>query len=265
MFHYSAFGLNFTSDVEWPSFAPAEGPADFSISLSATASSTERASIVLGFPGVGTFFVTGGTEICLTPHAGVSPSTLHECLAGPVLGALLQQRNLLVLHGSAVRTPAGAVLFLGASGSGKSTLAYKLYLEGLPLIADEVCAIALQPSPRIFPAMPLVLLQSQSERHAGKVAVRCEESFSPAPVCISAVYILGGEDEQFFARDDLSLRERFRDLAEHSYRPGYLQRMGLESRHNAHLAAAASVLPVIRLSGSGLRELSVSTLLAACA
>jgi len=54
------------------------------------------------------------------------------------MAALLYQRNDLPLHGSAVQTTKGSVIFSGISGSGKSTVARKLAPRlSLPLLDKD--------------------------------------------------------------------------------------------------------------------------------
>ena len=46
------------------------------------------------------------------------------------MGIVLYQRNLLVLHASAVNIAGGAVVFLGVSGEGKSSTAATFVTHG---------------------------------------------------------------------------------------------------------------------------------------
>ncbi|MHB1223318.1 MAG: phosphoenolpyruvate carboxykinase (ATP) [Gemmatimonadaceae bacterium] len=62
-------------------------------------------------------------------------------LLGRVLPLALHRGGSLSLHGSAVATPAGAVLLLGAKGRGKSTLALTLAQRGAPLLTDDVAVV----------------------------------------------------------------------------------------------------------------------------
>ncbi len=78
--------------------------------------------------------------------AGTSVNRANEELArfdmlGRVLPLALHRGGALSLHGSAVVTPAGAILLLGAKGRGKSTLALALAQRGAPLLTDDVAVV----------------------------------------------------------------------------------------------------------------------------
>jgi hypothetical protein len=71
------------------------------------------------------------------------PAWQIEALHGPVLLHALAQRGVFVLHASAVRTPAGAlVAFTASSGVGKSTLARVAAERGWQRVADDLLPIA---------------------------------------------------------------------------------------------------------------------------
>jgi energy-coupling factor transporter ATP-binding protein EcfA2 len=59
----------------------------------------------------------------------------------------------VVLHGSSVETPSGAVVLLARSGGGKSTVARMLAGSGLRLIGDDVTLVA-RGSDSVLRAMP---------------------------------------------------------------------------------------------------------------
>jgi len=59
-------------------------------------------------------------------------------LLGSAWGALCYQRDLLVLHASAVRVDGRAVAFCGRPGMGKSTLAAWLAESGHALVSDDL-------------------------------------------------------------------------------------------------------------------------------
>ena len=72
---------------------------------------------------------------------GVEPDMVRLLLTGSALTALLQQRNMVTLHASAVLIDGHAVGFYGNSGAGKSTTAAVLAGQGFPLIADDVLGL----------------------------------------------------------------------------------------------------------------------------
>ncbi|MEY2878649.1 MAG: hypothetical protein RLZZ15_1029, partial [Verrucomicrobiota bacterium] len=58
--------------------------------------------LLLRVDGVARFLVSEGRSVVIAPEAGVHEEDVRAFLLGPVLGALLHQRDDLVLHGSAV-------------------------------------------------------------------------------------------------------------------------------------------------------------------
>ncbi|MCP4397035.1 MAG: hypothetical protein GY801_07015 [bacterium] len=60
------------------------------------------------------------------------------------LGALLHQRELLPLHGSAIKVNDGVCVFVGLSGNGKSTVAAAFRQRGYQVLADDVCVVSIR-------------------------------------------------------------------------------------------------------------------------
>ena len=64
-------------------------------------------------------------------------------ILGTCMGALLMQRKILPLHGSAIAIDGKAYAFVGDSGAGKSTLASAFLSKGYKLLSDDVIAVSL--------------------------------------------------------------------------------------------------------------------------
>lgn len=95
----------------------------------------------LQIPGVASYQVTTD-RIAITPQPNADDRSVRAFLFGSAIGALLQLRGLMVLHGSAIALPTGeAAVFCGHSTAGKSTLAAALAARGYPALADDVTAI----------------------------------------------------------------------------------------------------------------------------
>ena len=75
------------------------------------------------------------------------------------MGALLHQRNILILHGSAIKVNGESVIFVGPSGVGKSTLAAGFTKRGYPFLVDDVCALSVGCNhPLVIPGFPRLKL-----------------------------------------------------------------------------------------------------------
>lgn len=97
--------------------------------------------ILLQVPGLARFLIKGGREVRLDPVPGRGPEDFAIFIMGSVVGALLHQRGLLVLHAGAAAVDGEAVLFCGPSASGKSVLVAALAAAGYPLVSDDLCLI----------------------------------------------------------------------------------------------------------------------------
>ncbi len=84
-----------------------------------------------------------GVEFCVDPQRGAvvcsqsATSSVRHHLLDQVLPRLLNAQGSLMVHGSAVLTDRGAVVFVGESGYGKSTLAAAFNGHGHTLLTDD--------------------------------------------------------------------------------------------------------------------------------
>jgi hypothetical protein len=156
--YYRIAGLTVASQISLPGQIEARSddlePADVSIRHGAVPQTLGHAMehvptweidgdrFLFRVANVGRFLISGGCEIVVEAVDGCPGGDLAIFLAGTVFGILLHQRGRFVLHASAVRVGARAVLFCGASGSGKSTLAAALGKSGHALVSDDICALS---------------------------------------------------------------------------------------------------------------------------
>lgn len=97
---------------------------------------------LLRFPARADFVVrSGGRRIHCQPSPGVPESTIRHLLLDQVIPLVIGHRGRLVLHASAVTTPAGAVGFVGSAGQGKSTLGADFSKDGYRVLTDDALAI----------------------------------------------------------------------------------------------------------------------------
>jgi hypothetical protein len=116
-------------------------------------------SFLLIIPGVARFQIEDDCQIVIAPDEEATPAAIRLFLLGSAMGALLHQRGVTPLHGSAIATPQGAVIFTAPRGYGKSTLAAAFAQRGYPLLADDVCALAVDDAGvRLHPAYPRINL-----------------------------------------------------------------------------------------------------------
>jgi hypothetical protein len=121
-------------------------------------------------PGVARYLVSHGSRIVIEPatalEAGKSQVSvaIRTFLLGTVLGALLYQRSLFVLHASAIEAPSGVWAFSGPSGYGKSTLAaWCNYTFEFPILTDDLGVLDFCGSKSFFyPGPPRLKLWADS-------------------------------------------------------------------------------------------------------
>ena len=69
------------------------------------------------------FCIQEGKRIIVSPIEGSDEDEIRLYILGTCMGAILMQRKILPLHGSAVAIDGKAYAIVGDSGAGKSTLA----------------------------------------------------------------------------------------------------------------------------------------------
>jgi hypothetical protein len=204
--------------------------------------------VYLWWDDIGKVWISKGELVTVEPIADLEGSdelNLIPFLLGPVMALLLHQRGFLVLHGSAVKVSLvsqgsavtrsssifsqdkstvngfpGAVAFLGHRGNGKSTTAIHLYVEGYPLVADDILAIKFEDGkPVVYPGYPHVRLSDEAYHQvkshtdiltpirtlAGKVFCDASYQFSPEPVKLERIYVI--EKVQDEEENDISTRD----------------------------------------------------------
>src|SRR3990167_10661167 len=69
---------------------------------------------------VARFLITNGDQIHIDPLPESDEDSIRLFVLGSCMGALLMQRQLLLLHGNAIKIGEHCVSFIGNSGAGKS-------------------------------------------------------------------------------------------------------------------------------------------------
>jgi hypothetical protein len=70
-------------------------------------------------------------------------SAVRHHLLDQVLPRVLEHLGHMMIHASAIRTPAGVVLFVAEAGAGKSTLAASFQTAGVELLSDDCVQLVL--------------------------------------------------------------------------------------------------------------------------
>ncbi|HAT42283.1 MAG TPA: hypothetical protein DCS87_11290 [Rheinheimera sp.] len=143
------YGLNIHSDIQLPFCTPLDAAApDISVELTtplplpfAAGHQVSQTHSCIQSPWFGrqTLQRSDSTmRLLVEPLQDVTSEHLITFVLGSGLGSALHWLDRLPLHGTAIATPRGAALFLGASGSGKSSLALLAASCGVAVLSDDV-------------------------------------------------------------------------------------------------------------------------------
>jgi hypothetical protein len=147
-----------------------------------------------------------GREITAWRYEDGHEDFLRAHLLGRVIATSMHFQGVMVLHGSAVSYPRGAVAFLAPKGTGKSTMALNLTMNGGRLLSDDALPVQVTEAPMVWPGIHSIRLTSESagrlaelpseQRPDGKYVLsdlgddRLEEN--PCP--IQAIYLLAAAE-----------------------------------------------------------------------
>lgn len=251
MFYYKAFGLEISSEIELPGMIKGSDNPDVKIvqgevdpfqvndtEVDGPNYKVKGEDVYLWWDDIGKVNISKGELVTVESDKDLESSdelNIIPFLLGPVMALLLHQRGFLVLHGSAVNTGNGAVAFLGHRGNGKSTTAIHLYVEGYPLVADDILAIKFDAKglPVVYPGYPHVRLSNEAYHQvkdhtdiltpirtlAGKVFCDASHQFSPKPVKLEKIYVIEKIQPDTGNTMDISVlksQENLIDLIRHS-------------------------------------------------
>lgn len=102
-----------------------------------------------------TILVTGGDTIMVEPLPNGNHGATRQLILGWALGALLHQRGVLPLHGSALCDGGDCFVFCARSGVGKSTLAASFLNRGFSYLDDNMSVVAFRGgTPHVTPGIP---------------------------------------------------------------------------------------------------------------
>ncbi len=155
-FIYEAFGLVISSEIEMECLAKTSKKPEVFIRIGKTTENIKhvvmendifahsRNEIRFLVKGVAKFQISNGVNIVVEPLKCSEMDTVILFILGSAFGALLIQRGVIPLHGSAIKYRNECVLILGDSGAGKSTLAASLIEDGGKILSDDVIATRIE-------------------------------------------------------------------------------------------------------------------------
>ena len=191
----------------------------------------------------GTKFVinSAGSLLWGTCSHPLTIDDLAVYLRGPVSGFLLQRRGVSALHASAVCLREQAVVLCGRSEAGKSTTAAALALRGVPILCDDIAALAHhENSFCVEPAYPRICLWPNAVRDLfaapdalpkltptwGKCLLPLDGAvavFEAQRRPLGVIYILAERDERQAPKiEEIAPREALLELVRNTYMNWFL-------------------------------------------
>ncbi len=272
MHAYRIYGLNISSEIEIPDLPETTEKPDVTIQVGQPADAPSGSyapgahrlspsTMLFSMRDVGNYVVEGGSKVTVFPAAGYDPLLLRLFLLGSVSGMILHLNGLLPLHGNVIALDGeGCVAFLGHSGMGKSTLAAILMKRGYRLLSDDICAVKLDGDKSlVMPGIPHVRLWIDAmqmlriDSSGLKLHHPSEEKFllplgdryAKDPLPLRKIYILDrSEKEKGFRLEFLSPLEMMNNLRKHTYRLGFVKRIGRIGEHFSLCGEIARLVPV---------------------
>lgn len=257
---YQAFGLNVMSDIPLPELPASHVThvdvvveiADLHLIWSEVEHTTRYFHIkenvcLFEIPEVAIYLIQDGNTIKFSPFAGANEDQVRLYILGTCMGALLMQRRILPLHGSAIAIEGKAYAIVGESGAGKSTLASAFLKLGCQLISDDVIPVTLNENsvPMVTPAYPQQKLWLESLNQFGmesnhyrpiferetKFAIPVSHQFASRPLPLAGVVELVKTDNDEIEFNPIQNLYRLQTLFNHTYRNFFIARSGLMDWH----------------------------------
>lgn len=193
------------------------------------------------------FLIQNGNRILYSPFNGADEDKIRLYILGSCMGAILLQRKILPLHGSAIAIDGKAYAIVGDSGAGKSTLASAFLKRGYKLLSDDVIPVSLSNEnvPIVTPSYPQQKLWLESLNHfemesinfkplfvrEDKFAVPVHSQFVTKQLPLAGVFeLIKGDNDEIDLKPIQNL-QRFYTLYYHTYRNFFIQRSELMDWH----------------------------------
>lgn len=161
MYKYWGFGLQITSEIEFPELLPysfkhtdisitiGEMPVinvDTAFDIGRISYQVNERELIFSVLDVASYYVADGKQIVISPHTGHREDrVIRLFVLGAAIAGVLQQRRQVPLHTSAVVIDDQLTLIAGQSGAGKSTTLAGLKQRQYRVFSDDITVLKEQP------------------------------------------------------------------------------------------------------------------------
>jgi hypothetical protein len=257
---YKAFGLNLLSDIPMPelNYDSRTFKVDVVIKKEDLShlwnESYENSryifkgnSVMFEVGDLAIFSIQDGHKIIVSPKLEFDEEKARLYILGTCMGALLMQRKVYPLHGSAIVIDGMVYAIVGDSGVGKSTLASTFLKKGYKLLSDDVIAISFSNSniPHVVPSYPQQKLWDKSLEAFGmptshfkplferetKYAIPVHSNFYDESLPLAGVIELNKIEGDQINFNKVSGMNCLKTLYNHTFRNFFLQKLGLLEWH----------------------------------
>mgnify|MGYP001458045921 CR=1 FL=1 len=219
--------------------------------------------LILKVKGIGDFEICEGKNIYWNnTKQNYKESEIRAYLLGSALGALLIQRNNLVLHANSLSKGEKTIICVGNAGSGKSTLAFSLMSRGWKLISDDL--VAINNELYVLPGIPRIKLwedaisfykiqrnnleKVRSDMKKFQLLERSTIKSVTGKSKITSIYVLNNNLNQIIKDSITTEKEKYSELIQHIYRPLYVKGLKKEINYFNKLSNLIKDIPVYKLS-----------------
>lgn len=228
---------------------------------------SENKEILLFIKDIGYYHIYNKNTVTIQRLEGVSNEDISLYLLGFCFGFIVSLHETFALHGSAVGTSEGCIMFVGESGAGKSTTAAQFVQRGFNLIADDVCVIHFdkddQGQEKIYvqPAYPQLKLWGDSAEQLNyateelktvsdtwnKYRVPSKDIFQAQACPLKAIYFLEPTENELFKIYELKGFDKVLACTQNTYNRRATLLLGLEQQHFEFCTKIASKIPIRKI------------------
>lgn len=260
MHRYFLYGLHIISQIELPGLIPGFS-TQIDIKIAKKHISPKNGGFIQRIKMeeeiIAICQIINGRNVNLQVNKTTTDEQLRPYLLGTIMGILLHQRGLFPLHGNAIDTPEGCLIFVAESGIGKSTLAATFFKKGFSILNDDISPIDYtHVKPCTLPGYPYLRLLKDAltklnystkelrriELQPPKYIFPTNQQYGNKPRPIKAILELK-LGNTFSITPIHHFSEKYTLIHHHTYRLQYINLLNLGEQHFEHCRLGADHIP----------------------